>query len=158
MGHCGDCTALLSWWWHDTGEIPSSLGQLTKLESLELEFNRLSGKRHSHLALEGWVLCCCGFYEKIIFKTELLAVVHIKLILCCGWVTMVIALLCCQNDGMMQAKFPRVWGSSLNSNGWDWISISCQVRGTWSSFYWWLSRVLLSLFWMMIFKQSYLLT
>ena len=76
---------------------------------------------------------CCPSYL-LIFVTfiDSMLIVH------CGWVTVVIALLCCRDNGVMQAKFPRVWGNLPTSNGWILTAISCQVRGAWSVCYWWL--------------------
>ena len=123
MDHCGGCTAALrwSWWWHNAGEIPASLGQLTKLQWLNLSENQLSGNRHSLLAVVGGILCCFGFYDVIIFEIELLAFARIwsfNVELSCGWDTVVVALLRCFDDGLMQAKFLQVWGSSPTSKGW----------------------------------------
>ena len=101
--------------------IPFSLGQLTKLQWLNLSENQLSGKRHSLLAVVGGILCCFGFYDVIIFEIELLAFARIwsfNVELSCGWDTVVVALLRCFDDGLMQAKFLQVWGSSPTSKGW----------------------------------------
>ena len=124
IDHCR--TALLSWWWHDAGEIPASLGQLTSLKTLNLYDNQLSGTIRATVCLLLVVVLWYLWDDYSQNRTTLSFIfVDSMLMLYCGWVT---ALLYCRDGDMMQAKFPRVWVSSITSKLWIFPAICCQVK------------------------------